>query len=50
MPEAGSAPLAPAGLADDLVLRHARIPATLQELGMSCLVAVRDQAVTYLTG
>lgn len=50
MPEAGSAPLAPAGLADDLVLRHARITATLQELGASCLVAVRDQAVTYLTG
>jgi Xaa-Pro aminopeptidase len=45
-----SAPLAPAGLAEDLAERHARITACLQERGASCLVAIRDQSVTYLTG
>lgn len=50
MTEAGLAPLAPAGLAADLRDRHARITARLQEIGASCLVAIRDQTVTYLTG
>jgi Xaa-Pro aminopeptidase len=46
----GSAPLAPEGLAADLRERHARITARLSELGTSCLVAIRDQSITYLTG
>jgi Xaa-Pro aminopeptidase len=47
---AGSAPLAPEGLATDLRGRHARITASVSELGASCLVAIRDQSITYLTG
>jgi hypothetical protein len=47
---AGSAPLAPEGLATDLRERHARITASVSELGASCLVAIRDQSITYLTG
>jgi Xaa-Pro aminopeptidase len=38
------------GLADDLTIRHARVRASMRELGASCLVAIRDQSVTYLTG
>jgi Xaa-Pro aminopeptidase len=45
-----SAPLAPDGLAADLVARHARIAAGLRDLGADCLVAIRDESVTYLTG
>jgi Xaa-Pro aminopeptidase len=44
------APLAPAGLAQDLAHRHARVTEGLRDLGASCLVAIRDQSVTYLTG
>lgn len=50
MTELRSAPLAPEGLASDLRERHAQIMARLQELDASCLVAIRDQSVTYLTG
>ena len=50
MSEAASAPLAPEGLARDLEGRHARITARLRALGASCLVAIRDQSITYLTG
>lgn len=50
MSAGGSAPLAPEGLAADLRERHARITARLSELGASCLVAIRDQSITYLTG
>lgn len=50
MSAAGSAPLAPEGLATDLRGRHARITASVSELGASCLVAIRDQSITYLTG
>ena len=45
-----TAPLAPAGLADDLERRHRAITRKLDELGATCLVAVREQSVTYLTG
>jgi Xaa-Pro aminopeptidase len=45
-----SASLAPAGLAADLGTRHARLLAGLRGLGAGCLVAIRDEAVTYLTG
>ncbi len=45
-----TAPLAPAGLADDLERRHRAIARKLDELGATCLVAVREQSVTYLTG
>ncbi len=31
-------------------LRHARLSEELRELGASCLVAIRDHTVTYLTG
>jgi Xaa-Pro aminopeptidase len=48
--QAASAPLAPEGLARDLEGRHARITARLRALGASCLVAIRDQSITYLTG
>lgn len=50
MSATGSAPLAPEGLATDLRERHARITASVSELGASCLVAIRDQSITYLTG
>lgn len=50
MTQAGSAPYAPVGLADDLIQRHARITSCLRDRGASCLVAIRDQSVTYLTG
>lgn len=42
--------LAPAGLAGELVQRHLRIRTELTKLGASCLVAIRDETVTYLTG
>lgn len=44
------ATLAPAGLARDLEDRHARVRAGMEELGATCLVATREQSVTYLTG
>jgi Xaa-Pro aminopeptidase len=47
---AAPAPLAPPGLAEDLPRRLARIGAELEDLGACCLVAVRDESVTYLTG
>lgn len=50
MTDAGSAPLAVAGLAEDLAGRHARLVEGMRELGASCLVAIRDESVTYLTG
>lgn len=50
MVEAGSAPMAPVGLADDLRKRHARVAEKLGERGATCLVATRDESVTYLTG
>jgi Xaa-Pro aminopeptidase len=43
-------PFAPAGLARDLEDRHARLRAGMARLGASCLVAIREQTVTYLTG
>jgi Xaa-Pro aminopeptidase len=48
--EAPSASLAPEGLAGDLESRHARITARLEAFGASCLVAIRDESITYLTG
>ncbi|WP_084964850.1 M24 family metallopeptidase [Thermoactinospora rubra] len=45
-----TAAFAPAGLDGELRRRHALITAELAEIGASCLVAVRDQSVTYLTG
>jgi Xaa-Pro aminopeptidase len=48
--EADSAPLAPKGLADDLQGRRNAVTTRLRALGASCLVAIRDQAITYLTG
>jgi Xaa-Pro aminopeptidase len=48
--EARSAPLAPDGLAEDLEERHARIVEGLSGLGAACIVAIRDQTITYLTG
>jgi Xaa-Pro aminopeptidase len=48
--EAASAPLAPEGLAADLKRRHASITTRLRALGASCLVAIRDESITYLTG
>jgi len=50
MTDVAAAPLAPAGLADDLALRHARLLDGMRALGASCLAAIRDESVTYLTG
>src|SRR5215213_3615371 len=50
MTEVGSVPLAVPGLAEDLAERHARLREGMRQLGASCLVAIRDESVTYLTG
>ena len=46
----GSAPLAPVGLAEELATRLARLTTGMRAMGASCLVAIRDQSVSYLTG
>jgi Xaa-Pro aminopeptidase len=40
----------PAGLAGELARRHELLADALQASGAGCLVATRDQTVTYLTG
>lgn len=50
MESALSATLAPAGLAEDLAGRLSLLAGDLREAGASCLVAIRDESVGYLTG
>jgi Xaa-Pro aminopeptidase len=39
-----------AGLADELARRHREVADGLAEIGADCLLTVRDESVTYLTG
>lgn len=50
MNDAESAPLAPEGLEEELRGRHALATARLKDAGAACLVAIRDQSITWLTG
>ena len=42
--------LAPPGIAEDLVARHARLRSAMSRQGIAWLLAVRDESVTYLSG
>lgn len=50
MPDINRATAALPGLAAELPLRHRPIAAELSDAGGSCLIAIRDESVTYLTG
>lgn len=50
MTQPAVATLASPGLDTELPLRLGRVAAALTEAGASCLVAVRDESVNYLTG